>query len=1163
MKKILSLILSCIITISILPITIYAASVPSAPTISSYTAISNSSIKIKWGSVSGATKYRIDRRRSDESDYKTLTSSRTATDYTDTGLKAGAKYYYRVYAINSAGTSKRSTTYQLYTMPNAPVISNVTRDSDTQLTVLWNKVSGATKYKIVYRRGDSEDYQTLTTSATGTSYTHKNLTSGSRYWYRVYAILEGDVGNEGDRTTKNISSERSETVGEFTKIARPSVWVDNNNTSYVNFSWNKTYGNSDYSYDIYRKAPTDSDFYKIARTKNLSYTDTGLTSGIIYTYRIITVVTDTGDICTRSDPFYAGPKITKSIVLTPQSGTSMKISWDKPTSETGLTYTVLKWVNDAYISYGTTSNTYYIDNGLTTGNTYRYYIQVRDSVGNFATSSFGNSAILQILPTSISLNKTAINLNDGDTYKLSATISPSNSTSTSTSWTSSNTSVATVASDGTVTAKSKGSTTITVKTSNGKYANCTVNVVNCQHSYSAWVTVSEPICEKNGSRYRTCSKCSETETEVISAFGHSSSNEWTIITNATCMNSGKEVILCTACNAQLKERTITQLEHSYSGDWITEKEPTCTEEGVEYRLCSLCTTTKETREIERIEHNYQLISTETIETETAITEISIYKCEYCGDSYEDRHVIEKELSPTLIVKADKEYIKAGDTFSVSVSIENNPGFAEFALFLKYDTSAFIPLKPSGSRYYGVTGEMLGNNGTYLSGIISNDAEEVLSVSWAKEVLDDEPEDPTETDISTDGIIFTVDFQAKDDIVAGKYSFSVTYKDSIDNLGGGILDGLQKPQSPEVVNTSVNIYRDLIRGDIDQNGILNISDMTYLARYLAGWKSYQNLTDAQFEAGNVFSYKNEVVPNLNSMDGTKMMQLILGYTPVEKTTEVSTMSLDSSNTISLFAESTEPEIIVGSVKGVPGEYVDVPVSIKNNSGLSGLKVSLNYNTEYLTPVGIVAGTIIEGRYQANIKNLYDENTSIETDLKNINVCWYEPENVSDDGVLFTIRFLVSDTALLNDIIPIELSYAENDVCKVSDLDIEAVSPTITQGSVQLIAEKPSLQYEITNASAVSDGGTKYESIPVNGDFNLRVYVQNLIEEYTPATVFAAAYDSNKRLISLDSKELTEARLNEGICSIYIDKSTQNISHIKIFIWDANNTLKPLATAYDMQ
>lgn len=1167
MKRILSLILSCIITISFLPTTMYAASVPSAPIISSYTAISSSSIKIKWASVSGAIKYRIDRRRSDESDYKTLTSSRTATDYTDTGLKAGRKYYYRVYAINSAGTSKRSATYQLYTMPDTPVISDVSRDNDTELTISWNEVSGATKYKIVYRRGDVEDYQTLTTNATGTSYTHKNLKSGSRYWYRVYAILEGDIGNEGDRVAKNISSEHSGTVGEFTEISRPNTWIDNDNTSHVNLSWNKTYGNNDYSYDIYRKSPTDSDFIKVARTKNLEYTDIGLTSGVIYTYKIVTVVTDTGTICTKSAPFFAGPKITKNIVLTPQSGTSMKISWDEPLSETELTYTIRKLVGGEYINYGTTIDTYYEDNGLTTGNTYNYYIQVRDNSGNFATSTFSNSAVLQILPTSISLNKTSVSINDGDIYKLYANITPDNSTNISQTWSSSDTSVATVSSDGTVTAKLKGSTIITVKTSNGKYAECIVNVVSCEHSYDSWITFLEPTCIQDGSRYRTCSKCKEIDSELIASTGHSYSDEWIIVKEPTCLSEGEEARLCTICNEQTDNRSIDRLTHVFSNDWILEKDPTCNEEGIKYRICSLCSITKDIQEIKKLQHNYQLIGTDIIENEASLTQISKYECECCGDSYEDKYVTVKDLSPALIVRADKEYIKAGDTFSVSISIKNNPGFAEFALFLEYDASAFVPLPSSGGRNYAVMGEMLGNNGTYFSSIISNDSKKVLSVSWNKEVLEIEPEDPTETDISTDGIIFSVDFQAKDSIAAGKYQFSVTYEDAMETaetiVGGGISDGLRNLLFPEVTSTSVNIYRDAVKGDIDQNGVLNISDVTYLARHLVGWKNYQSLTDMQFEAGNVFSYKNEQVPKLNSMDGTKMMQLILGYTPVEKTTADSTISIDSSSIINLFAESTEPEFIVGSVKGLPGEYVDVPIYIKNNSGLSGFKVSLNYDKKYLTPEGIIAGTMIEGRYQANVRNVGDENVTVETDLENINVCWYEPENISDDGILFAIRFLVSDTAPTNGIIPVELSYAENDICKVSDLDIVAVAPTIVQGSVQLTAETPSLQYEITDASAVSESGIKYESIPVNGDFNLKVYIQKLIEEYTPATVFAAAYDSNKRLVSLASKELTEEILNEEICSIYIDKSNISIFHIKIFIWDGNNTLKPLAVAYDMQ
>ena len=78
-------------------------------------------------------------------------------------------------------------------------------------------------------------------------------------------------------------------------------------------------------------------------------------------------------------------------------------------------------------------------------------------------------------PTSISLNKTSLTLDVGKSYTLTKTVSPSNAV-TSYTWSSSNTSVATVDKNGKVTAKASGTATITVKTSNGKTANCKVTV---------------------------------------------------------------------------------------------------------------------------------------------------------------------------------------------------------------------------------------------------------------------------------------------------------------------------------------------------------------------------------------------------------------------------------------------------------------------------------------------------------------------------------------------------------------------------------------------------------------------------------------------------------------------------------------------------------------
>ena len=93
----------------------------------------------------------------------------------------------------------------------------------------------------------------------------------------------------------------------------------------------------------------------------------------------------------------------------------------------------------------------------------------------YARNNDFNFVQLQVVPTSVSLNKTSLTLDVGKSYTLTKTVSPSNA-ATSYTWRSSNTSVATVDSNGKVTAKKAGTATIMVKTSNGKTANCKVTV---------------------------------------------------------------------------------------------------------------------------------------------------------------------------------------------------------------------------------------------------------------------------------------------------------------------------------------------------------------------------------------------------------------------------------------------------------------------------------------------------------------------------------------------------------------------------------------------------------------------------------------------------------------------------------------------------------------
>ena len=94
----------------------------------------------------------------------------------------------------------------------------------------------------------------------------------------------------------------------------------------------------------------------------------------------------------------------------------------------------------------------------------------------YARNNDFNFVQLQVVPTSVALNKTTLTLDTGKTSTLKATVYPSNAANKKCTWSSSNTRVATVDSNGKVTAKKAGTATIMVKTSNGKTATCKVTV---------------------------------------------------------------------------------------------------------------------------------------------------------------------------------------------------------------------------------------------------------------------------------------------------------------------------------------------------------------------------------------------------------------------------------------------------------------------------------------------------------------------------------------------------------------------------------------------------------------------------------------------------------------------------------------------------------------
>lgn len=102
---------------------------------------------------------------------------------------------------------------------------------------------------------------------------------------------------------------------------------------------------------------------------------------------------------------------------------------------------------------------------------------------------------VQILPTAIQLSQSTMALETGATGKLTYSLLPANTSETGVTWSSSNKKVATVAADGTVTAKGAGEATITVKSTadTSVKATCKVTVTDTVKETPPEEPTNEPV----------------------------------------------------------------------------------------------------------------------------------------------------------------------------------------------------------------------------------------------------------------------------------------------------------------------------------------------------------------------------------------------------------------------------------------------------------------------------------------------------------------------------------------------------------------------------------------------------------------------------------------------------------------------------------------------
>ena len=237
-------------------------------------AVSNTAtgVKITWGKVTGAAKYRVF--------YKTASGSwtkagdTTSTSFTWTKAKSGTKYTFTVRCIDKDGkkfTSAFDTAGKTITYIAAPKLSSVSNTA-TGVKIAWGKVTGAAKYRIFYKTGSSGWKQL--TDTTSTSYTWKGAKSGTKYTFTVRCISKDGKSYTGayDTTGKAI-----------TYIAAPKISSLSKTSSGVQVKWGKVTGAVNYK--VFRKTANGS-WTVVGTTTGTSFVDKTAKKGTKYTYTV-------------------------------------------------------------------------------------------------------------------------------------------------------------------------------------------------------------------------------------------------------------------------------------------------------------------------------------------------------------------------------------------------------------------------------------------------------------------------------------------------------------------------------------------------------------------------------------------------------------------------------------------------------------------------------------------------------------------------------------------------------------------------------------------------------------------------------------------------------------------------------------------------------------
>ena len=285
---------------------------PDTPKGLSAFATSPTSITITWDTpvdkdIPKITGYKIEYKLRTGS-YTTITQNtgNDATSFVHKGLDNGENYFYRIYAINSEGTSKASSIASAKPEPTStPNALPATAISPSQITLCWQPPSNTFGQSIsgydIKREVITGVYDVVgSTNGKTTSFIVSNLATDKTYTYAVSAII--GFGDTGESNTAS-ATPREDSVGTTSEpttstavqitVPTPPIKLTTSiiSATQVNLAWSSPVedGNSPITgYKIEVKKDSGSYATLIADTESTTrtYAHTNLSTNSKYTYKV-------------------------------------------------------------------------------------------------------------------------------------------------------------------------------------------------------------------------------------------------------------------------------------------------------------------------------------------------------------------------------------------------------------------------------------------------------------------------------------------------------------------------------------------------------------------------------------------------------------------------------------------------------------------------------------------------------------------------------------------------------------------------------------------------------------------------------------------------------------------------------------------------------------